>query len=44
LKGDIALAVASSGVAATLLEGHTAHSMFKLPLNFDSVEEPSVIL
>jgi len=40
LKGDIALAVASSGVAATLLEGgRTAHSMFSLPLNFNSVEE-----
>lgn len=41
LKGDIALAVASSGVAATLLEGgHTAYSMFKLPLNLNSVEKP----
>ena len=31
---DIALAVASSGIAATLLEGgQTAHATFKLPLN-----------
>jgi len=41
LKEDIALVVASSGVAATLLEGGlTAHSIFKLPLNFNSVEDP----
>ncbi|KAF0746847.1 ATP-dependent DNA helicase [Aphis craccivora] len=40
LKGDIAVVVASSGVAATLLKGgRTAHSMFKLPLNLNS-EEP----
>jgi len=33
LQGFIALAVASSGIAATLLDGgRTAHSMFKLPL------------
>ena len=33
-NNDIALAVASSGIAATLLEGgRTAHSAFKLPLN-----------
>ncbi|XP_073983720.1 ATP-dependent DNA helicase pif1-like [Rhodnius prolixus] len=33
-KNGIALAVASSGIAATLLDGgRTAHSAFKLPLN-----------
>lgn len=33
-EGFIAIAVASSGLAATLLDGwRTAHSMFKLPLN-----------
>ncbi|XP_017468423.1 PREDICTED: uncharacterized protein LOC108360582 isoform X2 [Rhagoletis zephyria] len=33
-SGEIALAVASSGIAATLLDGgRTAHSMFKIPLN-----------
>lgn len=37
----IALAVASSGIAATLLEGgRTAHSAFKLPLNLDRNETP----
>lgn len=36
-KNKIALAVASSGIAATLLTGgRTAHSAFKLPLNFHS--------
>ncbi|KAL3846228.1 hypothetical protein ACJIZ3_003631 [Penstemon smallii] len=35
-KGGIALAVASSGVAASLLPGgRTAHSRFKLPLDVD---------
>jgi len=34
IKGKVALAVASSGIAATLLSGgRTAHSTFKLPLN-----------
>ncbi|XP_073835848.1 uncharacterized protein, partial [Musca autumnalis] len=38
---EIALAVASSGIAATLLEGcRTAHSALKLPLNLQSVQEP----
>lgn len=33
-SGKIAIAVASSGIAATLLnEGKTAHSTFKLPLS-----------
>ena len=33
-RNCIALAVASSGIAATLLDGgRTAHSAFKLPLN-----------
>jgi hypothetical protein len=37
----VALAVASSGIAATLLEGgRTAHSMFKLPLNLAKSENP----
>lgn len=35
--GDIALAVASSGIAAILLEGgHTAHSRFKIPIKIES--------
>ena len=35
-RGDIALAVASSGIAATLLQGGTtAHSKFKIPLDAD---------
>lgn len=34
LNGKIAIAVASSGIAATLLSGgRTAHAMFKIPLN-----------
>lgn len=38
---DIALAVACSGIAATLLQkGHTAHSTLKLPLNISSVDKP----
>ncbi|KAL7117461.1 hypothetical protein ACP275_03G072900 [Erythranthe tilingii] len=38
LKGNIALAVASSGVAASLLPGgRTAHSRFKLPFDADDV-------
>ncbi|XP_071582444.1 uncharacterized protein [Temnothorax nylanderi] len=37
----IALAVASSGIAATLLEGgKTAHAAFKLPLNLNHAETP----
>ena len=36
--GGIALAVASSGIAALLLEnGRTAHSRFKIPLNLDNL-------
>ncbi|XP_054266833.1 uncharacterized protein LOC128989005 [Macrosteles quadrilineatus] len=39
---NIALAVASSGIAATLLNGgRTAHSTFKLPLNLASQETPT---
>ena len=35
----VALAVASSGIAATLLDGgRTAHSTFKLPLNINFAE------
>jgi ATP-dependent DNA helicase PIF1 len=38
---NIAIAVASSGIAATLLEGgKTAHSAFKLPLNLNHSETP----
>lgn len=37
----IALAVASSGIAATLLQGgRTAHAALKLPLNLTNVETP----
>jgi len=36
----IALAVASSGIATTLLGGKTEHSVFKLPLNLTRVETP----
>lgn len=36
------IAVASSGIASTLLEGgRTAHSTFKLPLNFGHTEHPT---
>ena len=44
-KGKIAIAVASSGIAATLLDGgHTAHSVFKIPIQIfnDSVCNISV--
>lgn len=41
-EGGIALAVASSGIAATLLDGgRTAHSALKLPLNVDASETPT---
>ena len=37
-KGKIALAVASSGIAALLLDnGRTAHSRFKIPINLDDL-------
>jgi len=40
-NSDIALAVASSGIAATLLDGgKTAHSTFKLPLDLNFAESP----
>ena len=36
------MAVATSGIAATFLEGgRTAHSVLKLPLNLQTLEEPS---
>lgn len=39
--GDIILAVASSGIASTLLAGgRTAHSAFKLPLNLHNTDTP----
>ncbi|XP_068625392.1 ATP-dependent DNA helicase pif1-like [Battus philenor] len=41
-RSHIAVAVASSEIAATLLEGcRTAHSAFKLPLNLQTIEEPT---
>ncbi|XP_043262456.1 uncharacterized protein LOC122403167 [Colletes gigas] len=41
-RGRIALALASSGIAATLLDGgRTAHSALKLPLNMTINEAPS---
>ncbi|GFX42655.1 ATP-dependent DNA helicase [Trichonephila clavipes] len=40
-QNDIALALASSGIAATLLPGgRTAHSTLKLPLNIQIIETP----
>ncbi|XP_054290927.1 uncharacterized protein LOC129005912 [Macrosteles quadrilineatus] len=40
MNKNIALAVASSGIAATLLDGgRTAHSAFKLPLNLNQATE-----
>ncbi|XP_076298040.1 uncharacterized protein LOC143217539 [Lasioglossum baleicum] len=40
-SGKIALAVASSGIAATLLPGgRTAHSTFKIPIDLDRSETP----
>ncbi|GFX27423.1 ATP-dependent DNA helicase [Trichonephila clavipes] len=39
---NVALAVASSGIAATLLSGgRAAHSVFKLPLNLTNEETPT---
>lgn len=39
---NIALAIASSGIAATLLDGgRTAHSALKLPLNVHVIESPT---
>ena len=41
-QGHTALAVASSGIAATLLPGgRTAHSTFKLPLDLTSDDMPT---
>ena len=41
-RKHIALSVASSGIAATLLAGgKTAHSAFKLPLNLATLERPT---
>ena len=40
-EGKIALATASSGIAATLLTGgHTLHSTFKIPLDLDAMDIP----
>ncbi|GFX61048.1 ATP-dependent DNA helicase [Trichonephila clavipes] len=41
-QNNIALAIASSGIAATLLDGgRTTHSALKLPLNLQSTEAPT---
>jgi ATP-dependent DNA helicase PIF1 len=41
-RSEIAVAVASSGIAATLLEGcRTTHSALKLPLNLQTTEKPT---
>lgn len=41
-RSNIAVAVASSGIAATSLKGcRTAHSALKLPLNLQTIEEPT---
>ncbi|GFX87397.1 ATP-dependent DNA helicase [Trichonephila clavipes] len=41
-QNNIALAIASSGIAATLLDGgRTAHSALKLPLNIQVIETPT---
>ena len=40
-QSKIAIAVASSGIAATLLhDGRTTHSTLKLPLNLTQCEAP----
>lgn len=42
MQNKIALALASSGIAATLLDGgRTAHSALKLPLNIQNIETPT---
>ena len=38
-QSQIAQSVASTGIAATLLEGRTAHSTLKLPLNLQTIDE-----
>ncbi|GBP13165.1 hypothetical protein EVAR_93125_1 [Eumeta japonica] len=41
-RSGIAVAVASSSIAATLLEGcRTAHSALKFPLNLQTIEQPT---
>lgn len=41
-QGKIAIAVASSGIAATLLPGgKTAHTTFKIPIDLDRTETPA---
>ena len=41
-RNEIALALASSGIAATLLDGgRTAHSALKLPLNMQNTDTPT---
>lgn len=41
-QNKISIAVATSGIAATLLDaGRTAHSMFKIPLQINQIEVPT---
>ncbi|XP_050340250.1 ATP-dependent DNA helicase PIF2-like [Bactrocera neohumeralis] len=41
-RSEIAVAIASSGIAATLLDGcRTAHSALKSPLNLQTTEQPT---
>lgn len=40
-EGKIVLATSSSGIAATLLEGHTLHSTFKVPLGMYRIDDPT---
>ncbi|UYV73324.1 hypothetical protein LAZ67_10002721 [Cordylochernes scorpioides] len=41
-RNEIAVAIASSGIAATLLDGgRAAHSALKLPLNLHTIETPT---
>lgn len=41
-RSYIAVAIASSGIAATVLDGsRTAHSKLKLPLNLQTSEQPT---
>ena len=45
VNNEIAVAVASSGIAATLLDGgRTAHSVFKLPLNINKTDSPTCFI
>ena len=42
IGGGVAIAVASSGIAATFLHnGRTAHARFKIPLDLGAITDPS---